>query len=159
MKCIIVDDEPLALDVLESYIKKNPEIELVARCNNALEASEFLKNNKIAKYAMDEMSIGVETLTEALNLFNIEKQDNLTGNTNNLRHEIIRPDFFEKIDCEENAYFLGLMYADGYVVIRENRPKSISYLSAISLVASDVNLLEKFSDIIYGKRHLSKIVY
>ena len=47
MKCIIVDDEPLALDVLESYIKKNPEIELVARCNNALEASELLKNNKV----------------------------------------------------------------------------------------------------------------
>ena len=119
----------------------------------------FLRNNKIGKYTMDEMSIGVETLTEALNLFNIEKQDNLTGNTNNLRHGIIRPDFFEKIDCEENAYFLGLMYADGYVVIRENKPKSTSHLAAISLKSSDDYLLEKFSDLIYGKRLLSKIIY
>ncbi|NUM32443.1 MAG: response regulator transcription factor [Bacteroidetes bacterium] len=47
MKCIIVDDEPLALDVLENYIKKTPEIELATRCNNALEASEYLKSNKV----------------------------------------------------------------------------------------------------------------
>lgn len=47
MKCIIVDDEPLALDVLESYIKKTPDLELATRCNNALEASEFLKSNKV----------------------------------------------------------------------------------------------------------------
>ncbi len=44
---IIVDDEPLALDVLETYIEKIPTLKLVQRCNNALEANEVLKNNDI----------------------------------------------------------------------------------------------------------------
>ena len=43
IKAIIVDDEPLALDVLETYIAQLPELELVARCENALEAREVLK--------------------------------------------------------------------------------------------------------------------
>lgn len=47
MKAIIVDDEPLALDVLETYISQMPEIELVKRCENAFEANEALKANHI----------------------------------------------------------------------------------------------------------------
>ncbi|MBI1305775.1 MAG: response regulator [Bacteroidetes bacterium] len=47
MKCLIVDDEPLALDVLESHLKSHPELELVARCSNAIEASEVLKNHQV----------------------------------------------------------------------------------------------------------------
>jgi DNA-binding LytR/AlgR family response regulator len=40
---MIVDDEPLALDILENYIKRLPKLELVQRCNNALEAYDFLQ--------------------------------------------------------------------------------------------------------------------
>ena len=53
INAIIVDDEPLALDVLETYIDKLPEINLVARCNNALEANEALKNNSINLMFLD----------------------------------------------------------------------------------------------------------
>ena len=42
---IIVDDEPLAQDVLETYIEKIPELNLVRKCSNALEANEALKGN------------------------------------------------------------------------------------------------------------------
>lgn len=45
IKTIIVDDEPLALDVLETYIEQIPDLELVKRCNNALEANEYLTRN------------------------------------------------------------------------------------------------------------------
>lgn len=50
---IIVDDEPLALDVLETYIEKIPELNLVQRCNNALEANDALKNNDIDLMFLD----------------------------------------------------------------------------------------------------------
>lgn len=50
---IIVDDEPLALDVLETYIEKIPELHLVQRCNNALEANEALKNHDIDLMFLD----------------------------------------------------------------------------------------------------------
>lgn len=53
INAIIVDDEPLALDVLETYIDKLPEINLVARCNNALEANEALKNETIDLMFLD----------------------------------------------------------------------------------------------------------
>ncbi|MCC7506771.1 MAG: response regulator transcription factor [Saprospiraceae bacterium] len=43
LKVLIVDDEPLALDVLETYIGQMPELQLVRRCSNALEANEALK--------------------------------------------------------------------------------------------------------------------
>ncbi len=53
INAIIVDDEPLALDVLETYIDKIPEINLVQRCNNALEANEALNNHDIDLMFLD----------------------------------------------------------------------------------------------------------
>ena len=50
---IIVDDEPLALDVLETYIEKMSELNLVQRCSNALEANEALKNHDIDLMFLD----------------------------------------------------------------------------------------------------------
>ncbi len=53
MKAIIVDDEPLALDVLETYIEKMPNIELVQKCENALESNEALKNHDVDLMFLD----------------------------------------------------------------------------------------------------------
>lgn len=53
IKTIIVDDEPLALDVLETYVQQIPDLELVARCNNALEANEFLTKNEVDLMFLD----------------------------------------------------------------------------------------------------------
>jgi DNA-binding LytR/AlgR family response regulator len=53
IKTLIVDDEPLALDVLETYISKIPELQLVQRCQNALEANEALKKREIDLMFLD----------------------------------------------------------------------------------------------------------
>lgn len=50
---IIVDDEPLALDVLETYIEKMPNLHLVQKCSNALEANEALKNHEVDLMFLD----------------------------------------------------------------------------------------------------------
>jgi DNA-binding LytR/AlgR family response regulator len=50
---IIVDDEPLAQDVLETYIEKLPDLNLVKKCNNALEANEALKTSEIDLMFLD----------------------------------------------------------------------------------------------------------
>ena len=50
---IIVDDEPLALDVLETYVEKMPDLHLVKRCSNAFEANEALKEFDIDLMFLD----------------------------------------------------------------------------------------------------------
>jgi len=50
---IIVDDEPLALDVLETYIDKIPDLNLVKKCSNALEANAALKEHDIDLMFLD----------------------------------------------------------------------------------------------------------
>ena len=53
IKTLIIDDEPLALDVLETYVKQMPELQLVGRCSNALEANEFLRKNPVDLIFLD----------------------------------------------------------------------------------------------------------
>lgn len=53
MNVIIVDDEPLALDILETYIEQFPEMKLVARCESAIEAKEILDNEKVDLMFLD----------------------------------------------------------------------------------------------------------
>lgn len=50
---IIVDDEPLAQDVLETYIEKLPDLNLVKKCSNALEANDALKTSNIDLMFLD----------------------------------------------------------------------------------------------------------
>jgi DNA-binding LytR/AlgR family response regulator len=46
-KCLLVDDEPLALNVLETYINVIPTLELVGKCANAFEALKFLQQSHV----------------------------------------------------------------------------------------------------------------
>ncbi len=47
IRCIAIDDEPLALQQLAAYIKKTPFLELVAQCQSALEARQFLEQDTV----------------------------------------------------------------------------------------------------------------
>ncbi len=47
LTCIIVDDEPNAVNLLEVLIKQTTQWNLSAKCYDALEALAFLKNNKV----------------------------------------------------------------------------------------------------------------
>ena len=43
ISCVIVDDEPMALNLVESYVEKTPFLLLKKKCNSAIEAMEFIK--------------------------------------------------------------------------------------------------------------------
>ena len=47
MRCIAIDDEPLALELLEDNISKVPYLELVASCDNAMEAMKIMGRKKL----------------------------------------------------------------------------------------------------------------
>jgi DNA-binding LytR/AlgR family response regulator len=47
IRCLAIDDEPLALQQLITYINKVPFLELAAQCQSALEAREFLEKETV----------------------------------------------------------------------------------------------------------------
>ncbi|MEO6328692.1 MAG: LytTR family DNA-binding domain-containing protein [Ginsengibacter sp.] len=62
IKCIIVEDETLAQQVIESHLQKVNTFELVGVCNNALEAKEVLSNHDIDLMFLDIQLPGMNGL-------------------------------------------------------------------------------------------------
>ncbi len=52
-KCIVVDDEPLAIEVLKSHIQKVDSLEIVSTCSDAIEAFDFLSKNQVDLMFLD----------------------------------------------------------------------------------------------------------
>ena len=53
IKCIIVDDEPLAIEILESYLEKIPYVELVGTFSSGIVALQFLKTTRVDLMLLD----------------------------------------------------------------------------------------------------------
>lgn len=53
LRCLAIDDESLALDLLEDNIRKVPFLELVKKCRSAFEAIEILRQEKIDLIFLD----------------------------------------------------------------------------------------------------------
>jgi DNA-binding LytR/AlgR family response regulator len=53
IKAILVDDEPLALEIMETYINQIPDIQLIKKCENAFEANEVLKSQEVDLMFLD----------------------------------------------------------------------------------------------------------
>lgn len=65
INCLIVDDEPIARDVLKAHIDRLPELHLVNECRNAAEASETLYEHPVDVMFLD-IQMPVITGTEFL---------------------------------------------------------------------------------------------
>jgi two-component system, LytTR family, response regulator len=53
MQCLIIDDEPLAVALIEEYIAQTENVHLKQKCYNAMEALLFLKTNSVDIIFMD----------------------------------------------------------------------------------------------------------
>jgi DNA-binding LytR/AlgR family response regulator len=53
LKCLITDDEPLAIKVLETHISNIPSLIVTATCSNAFAAMEVLKNEPVDLLFLD----------------------------------------------------------------------------------------------------------
>ena len=62
MKCIAVDDEPLALALLLDNIRQVPSLEIVAACNTAMEAFDVLNKQEVDLIFLDIQMPGLTGL-------------------------------------------------------------------------------------------------
>ena len=53
ISCLIVDDEAIARDIIETHLSKIPNIKTVNNCNHAIEAFNFLRDNKVDLVFLD----------------------------------------------------------------------------------------------------------
>ena len=53
LRCLLVDDEPLALDLLEGYVAKTPSLTLAGRCSSAFQAMEMLDKSEVDLMFLD----------------------------------------------------------------------------------------------------------
>lgn len=53
IKCLIVEDEILAQQVIQSHLRSTPQLELAGICNNAAEAREFLEQTEVDLIFLD----------------------------------------------------------------------------------------------------------
>ena len=51
--CIIVDDEAIAREIIASHVAQIETIEVIAQCKNAIEAFNFISNNKVDLIFLD----------------------------------------------------------------------------------------------------------
>jgi two-component system LytT family response regulator len=62
LKCIAVDDEPFALQLMQDYISKVPYLELIATCSDAFEATTILQQQEIDLVFIDIQMPGITGL-------------------------------------------------------------------------------------------------
>jgi DNA-binding LytR/AlgR family response regulator len=53
LKCLVVDDEPPALEIIRRYIEAVPMLQLQGECNNALQAMAFLQQHTVDLIFLD----------------------------------------------------------------------------------------------------------
>lgn len=53
IRCVVVDDKPLAIDILNDYINKVPDLRLVFSSTNPLEALEYFMKNEVDLVFLD----------------------------------------------------------------------------------------------------------
>ncbi len=53
IKCLIIDDEPLAIKVVKNYLQQMEGVELINTFSNAIDALNFLKNNTVDVIFLD----------------------------------------------------------------------------------------------------------
>ena len=63
--CVIVDDEPVAREIIASFVAKVPNLNLVKSCKNAMEAFEIVSQQKIDLFFLDINMPDVSGLTLA----------------------------------------------------------------------------------------------
>jgi len=167
IQCIIVDDEPIAREILENHLKKIAVIEVVGTCKNAIEAFNIMNAKQIDLIFLDINMPEISGLSFAKSInqdikiifttayreyavdgFNLQAVDYL-----------LKPISFERLVQAVNKY-LGENSTDIIETVSEiiNEKSDFIFVRAdrkmLKITFSEINYIESFSD--YVKIHLEE---
>jgi DNA-binding LytR/AlgR family response regulator len=158
MKCIAVDDEPLALDILKDYIEKIPFLEFCARFESPLHAINFLKSNHVDLLFLD---IQMEELTGIQLIRTLQEKPQvvlttafasfaLEGYELDVTDYLLKPVSFERFLTAANKAYERYKLVRGNKEVRENEMVIANPRNDYFFVKTEYRLQKiNFSDILF----------
>jgi DNA-binding LytR/AlgR family response regulator len=161
MNCIIVDDEPLALDLLEDFIGRIPFLNLLAICKNGFEAATAIRNNKVDLIFLDIQMpdiTGIQlfqslTLKPQVIFTTAYHEYAIEGFNLDATDYLLKPFSFERfLKSVNKAYDLFQLKTKNGIADPSAQEKSYIFLkegtSTVKVILSDILYLESLKDYI-----------
>lgn len=166
-KCLIVDDEPVAREVLETHLKKISFVQIIASCKNALEAFAYINSQKTDLIFLDINMPDISGLSFAKS---INKNIKIIFTTAYRKYAaegfdlqavdyLLKPISFERLlqaidkyahenmQTNQNTNNAKPIISTNYIFVRSER-------KMIKINFADIDFIESLSD--YIKIHLSQ---
>ena len=166
MKCIIIDDEKMARDILQQLIAKFPELDLINSFENATEEISFLKSNKIDLIFLDvEMPqmTGIEFITYLAEklpkviLTTSHKDFAIEAFKYNVSGYLVKPINFENFSLAVKKV-LNEIPADSTIKFNDNIVFVKDGKTIVKILLKDIKLIEGIGDYVTlycnGKKYI-----
>ena len=152
--CLIVDDEPLAREVLKSHLSKIDSLEIAGTAGDAIEAFDFLNKNKVDLLFLDiqmpEMK-GTDLIKNLKNppaviLTTAHRQYALEGYDLNVLDFLLKPISFPRFMQAVEKFFMQYNSPDEITIHKRSNSEEFLYIR-------EKNIIHKISlsDIIYAE--------
>ncbi len=168
-KCLVIDDEPLARDLMRSHIEKLENFEIVAECGDAMKALQELRNYQVDLMFMDiqmPQITGIEFLKTLKHppkviITTAYREYALDGFELDVVDYLLKPITFERFLKSINKYYQisqeekqntvpdasAIPAGDAFIYVKENK-------KVIKLHLCDINYVEGLSE--YVQIHTTK---
>jgi len=162
-KCIIVDDEPLAVEVIETHLAKIEQLELIGTCKNAFEAYNVLREKKVDLMFLDIHMPEMKGTDLIKNLKNPPKvifttayrEYALESYELNVLDYLLKPISFDRFMQAVNKYFDSASASSDISFHAKNSEESFIYVreknQVHKILANNIHYIESISD--YVKIH------
>lgn len=166
-RCILVDDEPLAIELMKGHIQKLDTFELVATCSNAMQAMETLRAHQVDLMFMDiqmPQITGLEFLKTLKNpprviICTAYREYAIEGFELDVVDYLLKPITFERFLKAVNKYYqfsreeIQVVVASGGAQTDENAFIYVKENKKVNKIAlNDILYIEGLSE--YVKLHL-----